>query len=508
MRALISVSDKKGVVEFAEELVKLGVEIISTGGTFKVLKEAGLNPIAVSDVTGFPECLDGRVKTLHPLIHGGILARRDMNSHMDQAKELGIGLIDIVAINLYPFKETILKPGVTFEDAIENIDIGGPTMLRSAAKNHKDVTVICEPSDYKTVIEELKAGKVSMDTKYRLALKVFQHTAAYDAIISEYLRNEIKEELPDELTLTYEKVQELRYGENSHQKGYFYKEVKPFPGALVNGKQIHGKQLSFNNINDTEGALACLKEFSEPTIVAVKHANPCGVGTADTISEAYKKAYECDPTSIFGGIIASNRPIDAETAEQISKIFVEIVIAPSFRKEALEILTKKPSVRLIELMHIGERPPKTDINIKKVSGGLLVQDLDLELNDELKVVTKLAPTPKQIEDMEFAMKVVKHTRSNAIVYAKDGMTIGIGPGQTNRIWAAQNAIKQSNFDMKDCVMASDAFFPFDDVVRAAAEAGCTAIIQPGGSIRDQESIDAADELGIAMVFSGYRHFKH
>lgn len=508
MRALLSVSDKTGIVEFAKELESLGVEIISTGGTYKKLEEEGIKVTGISDVTGFPECLDGRVKTLHPAVHGGLLARRDVPEHMEQLKELGIETIDIVAINLYPFKETIMKPDCTLPDAIENIDIGGPTMLRSAAKNHKDVAVICDPADYGKVIEELKGGEISYDAKYRLALKVFQHTAAYDAMISDYLRKQIDGELPDNLTLTFEKVQDLRYGENSHQKAIYYKEIQPFSGALVNAKQLHGKELSFNNINDTQGALGCLKEFEEPAVVAVKHANPCGVAIGETLVEAYKKAHDCDPTSIFGGIIACNREVDEATAAEISKIFVEIVIAPSFSQAALDILTQKKNVRLLELPDILGQGDKHVLDIKKVSGGILVQDADDTLFDELKVVTKKAPTDQEMKDMEIAMKVVKHTRSNGIVFVKDGMTIAIGPGQTNRIWAVENGIRQSNFDINGAVMASDAFFPFDDCVTAAANAGVTAIIQPGGSIRDQESIDKADELGISMVFSGYRHFKH
>ena len=509
MKALLSVSDKTGIVEFAKELEALGVEIISTGGTAKKLQEEGVKVTGISDVTGFPECLDGRVKTLHPAVHGGLLARRDVPEHMKQLEELNIQPIDIVAINLYPFKETIMKPDVTLADAIENIDIGGPTMLRSAAKNHKDVSVICDPADYAMVVEELKKGeKVAYDVNYKLALKVFQHTAAYDAMISDYLRKQIDADLPDNLTLTFEKVQDLRYGENGHQKATYYKEIQPPVGALVNAKQLHGKELSFNNINDTQGALGCLKEFDEPAVVAVKHANPCGVAVGATLCEAYKKAHDCDPVSIFGGIIACNREVDEDTAAEISKIFCEIVIAPSFSQAALDILTQKKNVRLLELPDITAPVEKGVIELKKVSGGLLVQDADTTIYDELKTVTKVEPTEQQKKDMEFAMKVVKHTRSNGIVFVKDGMTIGIGPGQTNRIWAVENAIKQCNFDMKGCVMASDAFFPFDDCVTAAGAAGATAIIQPGGSIRDQESIDKADELGIAMVFSGYRHFKH
>lgn len=510
MRALISVSDKTGVVGFAKALAELGVEIISTGGTHQRLADNGIDVVGISDVTGFPECLDGRVKTLHPAVHGGILAMRDKPEHMKQLEDLNIETIDIVAINLYPFKETILKPDVTLEDAIENIDIGGPTMLRSAAKNHRDVVVICDPDDYEMVIEELKENKtVSKDTKYRLALKVFQHTAAYDAMISDYLRKQIGEELPDNLTLTFEKVQDLRYGENPHQKGFYYKEIKAPVGSLVNAVQLHGKELSFNNINDTQGALATLKEFDEPTVVASKHANPCGVGVGFDLLSAYTKAYECDPTSIYGGIVAANRTIDVATAEEMSKIFLEIIIAPDFTEDALEILTKKKNVRLLKLEGIENKLEK-DIDIKKVSGGLLVQDTDDILFDEseLKVVTDRIPTASEMEDMKLAMKVVKHIKSNGIVIAKDKKTIGIGPGQVNRIWAVENCIKQSNFSIQDSVLASDAFFPFDDCVTVAAEAGVTAIIQPGGSIRDEDSIKKANELGIAMVFTGVRHFKH
>lgn len=511
MRALLSVSDKTGIVEFARELENLGVTIISTGGTHKKLEESGIAVTGISDVTGFPECLDGRVKTLHPAVHGGILAMRDKPEHMKQLADLGIETIDIVAINLYPFKETILKPGVTLEDAIENIDIGGPTMLRSAAKNHKDVVVICDPADYETVIDELKKNKtVSYDTKYRLALKVFQHTAAYDAMISDYLRKQIGAELPDNLTMTFEKVQELRYGENPHQKASYYKEIQPADGSLVKAEQLHGKELSFNNINDTNGALAALREFSEPTVVAVKHANPCGVGTGSDIYTAYKRAYDCDPTSIFGGIVAANRPIDKATAEEINKIFIEIVIAPDFTDKAMEILTQKKNIRLLKLPDIENKEAAGEIDIKKVSGGLLVQGVDDILFDEnaLNVVTDRAPTEKELEDLRLAMKVVKHIKSNGIVIAKDQATVGIGPGQVNRIWAVENAIRQANTSLEGSVLASDAFFPFDDCVTAAAKAGVTAIIQPGGSIRDQESIDKANELGIAMVFCGIRHFKH
>ena len=516
MKALISVSDKSGVVEFAKALTGLGFEIVSTGGTYSALKDAGVEVTSVSDITGFPECLSGRVKTLHPAVHGGILAMRDNEEHMEQIEKLGIGTIDVVAINLYPFKETILKEDVTLPHAIENIDIGGPTMLRSAAKNHKDVIVVCDPSDYDKVIEELRSEKtVSYDTKYRLALKVFEHTAAYDAMIAEYLRSVKGFPLPDNPTFTYEKIQELRYGENPHQKAAYYKEIKPHKGALTNAVQLHGKELSFNNINDANGAVACLREFSEPTVVAVKHANPCGVGSAETIAEAYNKAFEADPVSIFGGIIAANREVDKPMAEEISKIFVEIVIAPGFSDDALEVLTKKQNIRLLKLEAISEQAPDGDIDMKKVDGGILIQDLDADLynEDQLLVVTKKGLSDSELTDLKFAMKVVKHVKSNAIVIAKNGMTLGIGPGQTNRISAARIALAGPDLEggprsAAGAVMASDAFFPFEDCVIAAAEAGITAIIQPGGSMKDEDSIKKCDELGLAMIFTGTRHFKH
>ena len=516
MRALISVSDKTGVVEFAGELGRLGYEIVSTGGTFQALRDAGVPVISVSDITGFPECLSGRVKTLHPAVHGGILAMRDSEEHMAQLESLGIGTIDIVAINLYPFKETIMREDVTLPLAIENIDIGGPTMLRSAAKNHKDVVVVCDPGDYGTVIAELQAGGgVSYESKYRLALKVFEHTAAYDAMIADYLRSVKEIPLPDNPTFTYEKVQELRYGENPHQKASYYKEVKPWKGALTWASQLHGKELSFNNINDANGALACLREFSGPTVVAVKHANPCGVGCAGTIAAAYRKAYEADPVSIYGGIIAANLEVDREMAEGISKIFAEIVIAPGFSDDAFRILSQKPGIRLLKLGALDKQAPAGSLDIKKVDGGILVQDIDAKLYDKalFQIVTKLTPTEKELADMAFAMKVVKHVKSNAIVVAKGGMTLGVGPGQTNRIGAARIALAGPDLvdgprDMTGAVLASDAFFPFEDCVVAAAEAGITAIIQPGGSMGDEDSIQKCDELGIAMVFTGIRHFKH
>ncbi|MDR3295952.1 MAG: bifunctional phosphoribosylaminoimidazolecarboxamide formyltransferase/IMP cyclohydrolase [Clostridiales Family XIII bacterium] len=511
MKALISVSDKTGVLEFAKELDAMGIEIISTGGTAAALSEHGIRVTGVSSLTGFPECLDGRVKTLHPAVHGGILAMRGKPEHMKQLADLKIETIDIVAINLYPFRETIEKPGVTLEEAIENIDIGGPAMLRSAAKNNKDVAAVCDPADYADVIAELKKdGAVTQDTRFRLALKVFEHTAAYDAMIAAYLRIQAGAGLPDKLTLTFEKLQALRYGENPHQKAHYYKEAIQWGGALTSAKQLHGKELSFNNIHDANGALETLKEFEEPAAVAVKHANPCGVGIGRDVHEAYRKAYEADPVSIFGGIIAVNRRLDGKTAEEIAKIFVEIVIAPEFSEEAFTILAAKKNIRLLQLPGMTEPAPAASLDVKKVSGGILVQDKDLALYApaEWKTVTRRTPSEAEKKDMDFGMKVVKHIRSNGIVVVKDGRTLGIGPGQVNRIWAVENAIRQATGDLHGAALASDAFFPFDDCVTAAAAAGITAIMQPGGSVNDEASIRKADEAGITMVFTGMRHFRH
>ncbi|TCK98770.1 IMP cyclohydrolase /phosphoribosylaminoimidazolecarboxamide formyltransferase [Natranaerovirga hydrolytica] len=516
-RALISVSDKTGIVELARDLDNLGVEIISTGGTAKKIQEAGISVINISDVTGFPECLDGRVKTLHPNIHAGLLAMRSNEDHMKQVEELNVDLIDLVVVNLYPFKETILKEGVTREEAIENIDIGGPTMLRSAAKNYQDVAVVVDPSDYSKVVEEVKNNKeVSLETKFYLCKKVFEHTAHYDSLIANYLIKEVGDkDLPDTIALTYEKVQDMRYGENPHQKAAFYKEVGQTKGALTSAKQLHGKALSFNNINDTNGALELLKEFDEPTIVACKHANPCGVGSASTIFEAYQKAYEADPVSIFGGIITANDEIDVKTAEAINNIFVEIVVAPSFTTEALEVLQQKKNIRLLQLDDIKTKQPDEAIDVKKVAGGLLVQTVNNKLlpNEELEVVTDRQPTEAEMKDLLFALKVVKHAKSNGIAIAKDQKSIGIGPGQVNRIWACKQAIDHGREhlgedSLKGAALASDAFFPFDDCVEEAHKAGIKCIIQPGGSIRDKDSIEACNKYGIAMVFTGMRHFKH
>ncbi len=514
-RVLISVSDKTGAVEFARGLAKLGYEIVSTGGTAKALTQAGVENTEVSRITGFPECLDGRVKTLHPMIHAGILAMRGNPAHMEQIKELGVTPIDIVAINLYPFKETILKDGVTLEDAVENIDIGGPTMIRAAAKNWQDVAVVVDPGDYPKILEQLEQGKeLSRELKFKLAAKVFEHTAAYDALIANYLRGQCEDTplFPERLTCTYEKVQEMRYGENPHQQGAFYREVGKKGNVLSAAKQLHGKELSFNNINDANGALDTLKEFGseKPCAVAVKHANPCGVGLGDTLLEAYQNAYDSDPVSIFGGIVALNREVDAPTAQKMSEIFLEIILAPAFSAEALEILEQKKNIRLLELPTLAQSNTPGMLDMKKVAGGLLVQELDTQLmnEDAIKVVTKRAPTAGEMEQLRLAWKVVKHVKSNAIVLAKENGTVGVGPGQTNRITALELAVKYAGNNAKGSVMASDAFFPFSDCVELAAKAGITAIIQPGGAMRDEDSIKACDEAGIAMVFTGMRHFKH
>ena len=544
-RALISVSDKSGVIDFARSLEKLGWEIISTGGTQKELAANGIITLNISDITGFPECLDGRVKTLHPKVHGGLLAIRDNVDHQATVAELAIEYIDIVAVNLYPFKATIRKPDVELVEAIENIDIGGPAMLRSAAKNSKFVTVLADPADYGRVIEELTTtGATTAETRFRLMAKAFRHTAAYDAVIAEYFAEKAGlEKYPQELTLTFEKTQELRYGENPQQSAAYYREILPQTGSIATARQIHGKELSYNNIADASAAVDLVKEFSEPCAVAVKHANPCGVGVAENILAAYRKAHDCDSLSIFGGIVALNREVDAATAAELNKIFLEIVIAPAFSVEALGILTAKKNLRLLELPAISA-PLAGGYDLKKVSGGILIQDTDISAFSfklsALKIVTKAQPTAEQLRDMLFSQTVVKYVKSNAIVIAMDGAAIGIGPGQTNRIWSAKMALERAaehvrlsssqgaNGEMRivkgrssetlcsennlsalsNAVLASDAFFPFPDVVEAAAEYGIKAIIQPGGSLKDGESISRCDELGIAMVFTGKRHFRH
>ncbi|MGE7871535.1 bifunctional phosphoribosylaminoimidazolecarboxamide formyltransferase/IMP cyclohydrolase [Bacillus paramycoides] len=508
-RALVSVSDKTGVVEFVKGLLEQGIEVISTGGTKKLLEENGLQVIGISEVTGFPEIMDGRVKTLHPNIHGGLLAVRDNETHVAQMNELGIQAIDFVVVNLYPFKETIAKPDVTFADAIENIDIGGPTMIRSAAKNHKFVSVIVDPVDYDVVLAELKEnGEVTDETKRKLAAKVFRHTAAYDALISNYLTEQMGEESPETLTVTFEKKQDLRYGENPHQKATFYKAPFAATSSVAYAEQLHGKELSYNNINDADAALSIVKEFTEPAVVAVKHMNPCGVGVGADIHEAYTRAYEADPVSIFGGIIAANREIDKATAEKLHEIFLEIVIAPSFSQEALEVLQSKKNLRLLTVNI--EKATTASKKLTSIQGGLLVQEEDTLSLDEstISIPTKREPSEQEWKDLKLAWKVVKHVKSNAIVLAKDDMTIGVGAGQMNRVGSAKIAITQAGEKAQGSALASDAFFPMPDTVEEAAKAGITAIIQPGGSIRDEDSIKMADEYGIAMVFTGVRHFKH
>lgn len=508
-RALISVSNKTGIVEFAKELEKLGVQIISTGGTAKLLKEQGLKVTGISEVTGFPEILDGRVKTLHPNIHSGLLAIRDKEEHLKQIEELGIQPIDLVVVNLYPFKETISKPNVSYEEAIENIDIGGPTMLRSAAKNHTFVTVVVDASDYSLILNEMKNGKVTLETKKRLAAKVFRHTAAYDALIAEYLTKQTGEDWPDQYTVTYERTQELRYGENPHQKAAFYRKPLAKAGTVSTAEQLHGKELSYNNINDADAALSLVREFDQPAIVAVKHMNPCGVGIGQTIFEAYQKAYDSDPVSIFGGIIAANRTIDKTTAERMKGIFLEIIMAPDFDTEALELLKQKKNLRLLKL---GDSQVKSEPErlLSSVSGGVLIQEEDVKQisASDLQLVTERKPTKEEVEQLLFAWKVVKHVKSNAIVLTKDFQTVGVGAGQMNRVGSARIAIEQAGEKANGSFLASDAFFPMSDTVEEAARAGITAIIQPGGSIRDEESIEAANKHGITMVYTGVRHFKH
>ena len=508
-RALISVSDKTNIVPFVKELTELGVEVISTGGTKKLLQESGVDVIGISEVTGFPEIMDGRLKTLHPNIHGGLLAVKKKKKHMAQLDEQGIQPIDLVVVNLYPFKETISKEGVTYEEAIENIDIGGPGMLRAAAKNHQDVVVIVDPQDYEPVLNEIKeAGGVSLEKKRGLAAKVFRHTAAYDALIADYLTNVTGEKEPEQFTVTFEKKQSLRYGENPHQEAVFYQSALPVKGSIASAEQLHGKELSYNNIKDADAALQIVREFTEPAAAAVKHMNPGGVGTGNTIEEAFNKAYAADETSIFGGIIALNREVDKATAEALHQIFLEIIIAPSFSQEALDILTSKKKLRLLTLDV--NQPVKSEKQLTSVQGGLLIQDLDLHGFDdaEITIPTKREPTEQEWADLKLAWKVVKHVKSNAVVLAKDDMTIGVGAGQMNRVGSAKIAIEQAGEKAKGSALGSDAFFPMPDTVEEAAKAGITAIIQPGGSVRDEDSIKKADEYGIAMVFTGIRHFKH
>ena len=516
-RALISVSDKTGVLDFARELAGYGVEILSTGGTAKMLRDAGLAVKDVSEFTGFPEMLDGRVKTLHPKVHGGLLGMRANPEHVATMQQHGIEPIDMVVVNLYPFEATVARADCTLEDAIENIDIGGPTMLRSAAKNHADVTVLVDPADYRVVLDEMKAsgGAVARATNFRLAVKVYQHTAAYDGAISNWLGKKLDADdavFPPVLTLQYHKAQSLRYGENSHQGSAFYIEKKVSEASIATARQLQGKELSYNNIADTDAALECVKQFTEgPACVIVKHANPCGVAVGATLFEAYDRAYKTDPESAFGGIIAVNRELDAATAQAIcDRQFVEVIIAPKVSPAASEIVASKKNVRLLECGSWPEQSaPRLDF--KRVNGGMLAQDTDLALYADLKVVSQRQPTEAEMQDLLFAWRVAKFVKSNAIVYGKGNMTIGVGAGQMSRVNSARIAAikaEHAGLEVKGAAMASDAFFPFRDGIDNAASVGITAVIQPGGSMRDAEVIAAADEHGMAMVFTGMRHFRH
>ena len=503
-RALISVSDKTNIVEFAKGLEKYGFEVISTGGTYTHLKNNGVSCISIEDVTHFPEILEGRVKTLHPKIHGGLLSKRGNELHNKHVAENNIEYIDLVCVNLYPFEATVKKEGVSEEEIIENIDIGGPSMLRSAAKNFNDVTVVTDINDYSKILEELEQGGISYETRRALAIKVFNTTASYDAAIANYF-NKKDNLVPERLTLSYKLQDSLRYGENPHQKAYHYVQDNNESYALQNSVQLHGKEMSYNNIQDASAALDILSEFDETTCVAVKHMNPCGVAKGSSVFEAYSRAYEADPVSIFGGIVAVNGKVDKETAEKMHSIFLEIILATDYDEEALEILTKKKNLRIYKL---SEKNNNHEQQIKSVRGGILVQDFNEKLADEYESVTEKKVDEIQQKDIEFGLKVVKHVKSNAIVVVKDGQTLGIGAGQMNRVGSCKIALEQAGEKARGAVLASDAFFPMRDSADFAADYGIAAIVQPGGSIRDQESIDACNEKGVAMVFSKIRHFKH
>jgi phosphoribosylaminoimidazolecarboxamide formyltransferase/IMP cyclohydrolase len=518
MNALISVSDKTGIVELAQALHALGIGLISTGGTAKLLADKGLPVTEVAQVTDFPEMLDGRVKTLHPKVHGGLLARRDVPEHMAALKQHGIDTIDLLVVNLYPFEATVAKPGCTLEDAIENIDIGGPAMVRSAAKNWKDVGVLTDAAQYGPVIEELKAnGKLSDKTRFALAVAAFNRISDYDGAISDYLSsiqdNGSRGLFPDQSNGRFVKLQDLRYGENPHQQAAFYRDLHPAPGSLVTARQLQGKELSYNNIADADAAWECVKSFDAPACVIVKHANPCGVAVGRDALEAYSKAFKTDPTSAFGGIIAFNRPVDAAAAQAVSKQFVEVLMAPAFSAEALEVFKAKANVRVLEIPLAGSDKGRNSMDIKRVGSGILMQTADnhqLSLSD-LKVVTKTQPTAQELQDLLFAWTVAQYVKSNAIVFCKDGMTMGVGAGQMSRLDSARIAsikAQHANLSLQGTVVASDAFFPFRDGLDVVVDAGATCIVQPGGSMRDQEVIDAANERGVAMVFSGVRHFRH
>ncbi|WP_010529611.1 bifunctional phosphoribosylaminoimidazolecarboxamide formyltransferase/IMP cyclohydrolase [Lentibacillus jeotgali] len=504
-QALISVSDKTGIADFAKGLAEQGYDIISTGGTLRAIQDAGIEAAAVGDVTGFPEMLEGRVKTLHPVIHAGLLAKRDNDEHNQQLSKRDITPIDVVVVNLYPFKQTLDQPDATEEDIIENIDIGGPTMLRAAAKSFRDVTPVVDPDDYNDVLQAIQNDELDLTMRKKLAAKVFRHTAQYDALIAGYFTDDV---FPENYTITYEKVQTLRYGENPHQEAGFYKAPIESPMSLASARQLHGKELSYNNIQDANAALGIIAEYDKPAAVAVKHMNPCGIGMAADLNTAFSRAYDADPVSIFGGIVACNRTIDADTAEQLSGIFLEIVIAPAFTEEAFTTLTKKKNIRLLELKM--DEATITSHKLTSVNGGVLVQDNDNKeiCRNDLSFPTEKKPTEAELDDLLFAWKAVKHVKSNAIVLASDMQTLGVGAGQMNRVGAARIALEQAGDKTKGAALASDAFFPMPDTVEEAAKAGVTAIIQPGGSKRDQDSIDICNQYGIAMVYTGTRHFKH
>ena len=505
-RALVSVTNKEGIVEFCQGLENLGFEIVSTGGTYKKLVEAGIKAITIDEVTKFPEMLDGRVKTLHPMVHGGLLFRRDLEEHVKTVNEYGISPIDLVCVNLYEF-EKALKAGKPMADMIENIDIGGPSMIRSAAKNFKDVLIVTDPKDYSSVLEAIANKADDYDFRLNLAYKAFSTTGAYDAMISRYFASVVGDEFPETLNISLKKVEHLRYGENSQQAANKYED--PFvQKSLLDYEQLHGKEISFNNVNDLYGAVAVVREFgSQIVTAAIKHSTPCGVAIGATGYESYMKAYEADPQSIFGGIVAVNYKVDKATALEMNKIFLEIVAAPDYDEDALAVLKKKKNLRILKLKNLDAYDAKYDI--KYLEGKVLVQQLNTKMIDEMKVVTNAKPTEAQISDMEFGMKVVKYVKSNAICIVKNGVTLAIGGGQTSRVWALENAIHNNqDKDFNGSVLASDAFFPFNDCVQTAANAGISAIVQPGGSVRDQDSIDLCNELNIPMVFTGYRHFRH
>ena len=509
MRALVSVSDKTGLLPFVQGLRELGWTIIATGGTQKLLESSGVQTVGISEVTGFPEILDGRVKTLHPKVHGGILARRDLPEHMEVLAQQQIEPIDLVCVNLYPFRQTIAKEGVTMADAIENIDIGGPSMVRSAAKNWRDVTIVCDPADYDTVLAELReSGKTSDATRLKLSAKAYTHTAEYDMCISTYMRAQAG--LNEKLFLEYDLKQPLRYGENPHQSAKFYAALEPAPYSLAFARQIQGKELSYNNIQDANAALNVLRDFDAPFCVALKHMNPCGAAVGQTIEQAWQAAYEADKVSIYGGIVGVNRELTAEVALGMKPIFLEIVIAPSYTPEALEILSAKKNLRVLEVPM--NREPKAPMQYVGVNGGMLAQQLDtaMETLTPEMCVTKVKPTEAQLADLDFGWRIVKHVKSNAIAVVRDNHTIGVGAGQTNRVGSAEIALKEAQAAgfTEGLILASDGFLPFGDTVELAAKYGVTAIVQPGGSIRDEESIAKADELGITMLFTGIRHFKH